>query len=142
MTDRAVLALAGLLQAREGARRGVDRCQRVLVGGVERTGYVAESQLREVGDAEKLARRAGAERVGALVAPRRRVGLLSDAEAVEHDDEAQTEAVEQLSDEERRAQELEAQGADAAAEVEVEEPLDDEEELEAEADAAEENDEE
>ena len=57
--------------------------------------------------------------------------------AVEHDDEAETQAVEQLSEEERKAQELEAQGADAAAELEIDEPLDDEIEAEAETETEE-----
>ena len=49
--------------------------------------------------------------------------------AVEHDDEAQVEEVEQLSEEERRAQELEAQGADEMAAAEPEEPDTEDEEI-------------
>ncbi len=47
------------------------------------------------------------------------------AACVEHDEDAETQAVEQLSEEERRAQELEAQGADAKEEQEPEQALDD-----------------
>ncbi len=82
----AVFALALLLHAGKGARGCVDGCQRVVVHRLERAFDVEQAQLGEVGDAKVRAGRASAQRVGALVSPLRRVGLLANAKAVQNDD--------------------------------------------------------